>query len=147
MNTLLRREPVSFPTFDRLFGQLLGGDPFFAEVRPAIAAIEEGTLPIDLSEDDKSIFVRASLPGFKKDEIEVEVHDGIVSIKAARTEEKETTDEKFYRRERRFGSVSRRVALPAVVDDQKVGAELKDGVLTLTLPKTKPDSPRKISIN
>ncbi|MCC6970596.1 MAG: Hsp20/alpha crystallin family protein [Phycisphaerales bacterium] len=146
MNTLIRREPVSFPTFDRLFGQLLG-DPFFAEMRPAVAAIEEGTLPIDLSEDEKSIFVRASLPGFKKDEIEVEVHDGVVSIKAARSEEKETTDEKFYRRERRFGSVSRRVALPTVVDEQKVAAELKDGVLTLTLPKTKPDSPRKININ
>lgn len=146
MNTLLRREPISFPAVDRLFGQLLS-DPFFAEMRPAVAAIEEGTLPVDLSEDEKNIYVRASLPGFKKDEVEVEVHDGVVSIKAAKSEEKETSDEKFYRRERRFGSVSRRVALPTVVDEQKVGAELKDGVLTLTLPKAKPDSPRKININ
>lgn len=146
MNCMIRRQPVGLGSFDRLMGQLLE-DPFFAEMRPAVAAIEEGTLPIDLSEDEKSVFVRASLPGFRKDEIEAEVHDGVVSIKAAKVEEKETTDEKFYRRERRFGSVSRRVALPTVVDEQKVGAELKDGVLTLTLPKAKPDSPRKISIN
>ena len=77
---------------------------------------------------------------------DVEWHEGILSIKAEHSEETETGDERFYRRERRFGSLSRRIALPGVVHDSKVDAELKDGVLTLTLVLPEKPKPKQIEI-
>ena len=108
--------------------------------------LEEGTLPVDISEVDGKLGVRASLPGFNKEDIDVQVHEGILSIKAEHSEETETGDERFYRRERRFGSLSRRIALPGVVHDSKVDAELKDGVLTLTLALPEKPKPKQIEI-
>jgi HSP20 family protein len=125
-------------------------DRFFDEPLARFAngplGIDEGTLAVDVSEKDGNIVVRSSLPGFKRENIDVQLHDGVLSIKAEHKEEHETTDERFYRRERRFGSVSRRLALPGVVDESAVKAELKDGVLTLTIPVPEKAKPRRIEI-
>lgn len=141
---LIRRgvAPV-VPSIDRLFGAMLA-DPFFASMEPA--GVDEGTLAIDVSEDDAHVIVRASLPGFTKEQVHVEVHDGVLSIKAEKSEEQEESTERFYRRERRVGSVSRRVALPGIVEDGRAEAELKDGVLTLRLAKPEKASPKRIQI-
>ena len=148
MTTLIRRVPVfEVPTFGRLFNNLLN-DQFFDDMKAcAPAAATAGTLAVDVSEDDKSILVRASLPGFKKEEVSVEVHDGVLSINAQHVEEKEETGERFYRRERRVGSLARRLALPSTVQETNTQAELKDGVLTLRLPKIEKEQPKKIKIN
>ena len=148
MTTLIRRVPVfEVPTFGRLFNNLLN-DQFFDDMKAcAPTAASTGTLPLDVSEDDKSILVRASLPGFKKEEVSVEVHDGVLSINAQHVEEKEETGERFYRRERRVGSLARRLALPSTVQETNTQAELKDGVLTLRLPKFEKEQPKKIKIN
>ena len=143
MTQLSRRE--TFPSMDRFLTRFLN-DPLF-EALPAVTTMEEGTLALDVSEDEKNVIVRASLPGFRKEDVQIEVHDGVLSIKAEQTEEKEESGERFYRKERRFGSVSRRVALPSAVREDDAKAELKDGVLILRLPKTKEATPRKISIN
>ncbi len=148
MNSLVKNSPFVFPNFDRLVSQLVN-DPFFGEIRvPAgvLADVEEGTLALDLSEDDSNVFVRASLPGFKKEDVEISVHDGVLSIKAEHSEETVENKERFYRRERRFGSVSRRIALPSAVLDDKTSAALENGVLTLTLPKVRKEEPRRIAI-
>src|SRR5438132_1262661 len=63
---------------------------------------DEGMLPVDISEADGKLTVKASLPGFKKDDIDVQVHQGVLSINAKHSTDTETTDEKWYRRERRF---------------------------------------------
>lgn len=143
---IVRREPLEFSAFPgvrEVFGQLLS-DPFFSQVS---ASVDEGSLALDVSEDERSVIVRASVPGFTKDQINVEVHDGVLSINARQSEEKEEKGERFYRRERRFGSVSRRVALPCAVVETDAKADLKDGVLTLRLPKSQKELPKKISIN
>ena len=70
----------------------------------------------------------------------------MLSINAKHVEESETTDEHYYRRERRGGSVSRRIALPGVVRDAEVNAELADGVLTLTIPLPEKALPKQIEI-
>ena len=70
----------------------------------------------------------------------------MLSIKADYDEETETKDEKFYRKERRYGSVSRRIALPGVVTEDAAKAELKDGVLTLRLPQAKDARPKQIPV-
>ena len=115
-----------------------------AEISPAI---EEGSLLVDVSEDENNVFVRASLPGFKKDEIDVQVHDGVISISGTHNEEHEEKTEKFYRKERRYGSVSRRLALPCATQEAEARAELNDGVLTVRVPKAENATPRKIAIN
>ncbi|MEQ8769979.1 MAG: Hsp20/alpha crystallin family protein [Phycisphaerales bacterium] len=131
---------------DRLFHSVFARDPF-AGFAGGLAGIEEGTLAIDVSEDAENVIVRASMPGFSRDEISVEVHDSVLSISASRNEESEERHEKFYRKERRTGSVSRRVALPVAVVEDDATAELKDGELTLRLPKSVQGGPRRISIN
>src|SRR5690606_5637704 len=111
---------------------------------PALA--EEGTLPVDVSEDEQNVVVRASLPGFKKEDVNIEVHEGVVSINAHQEEEKEEKGERFYRRERSYGSVSRRIALPSPVQEDQAQAELKDGVLLVRIPKSEEASPRRVQI-
>ena len=111
---------------------------------------EEGTgtgmVPVDISQTDSDIIVRASMPGFDKDDIDVQIHNGVLSIVAKHEEETETKEERYYRRERRVGSMSRRVALPGVVDEAEADAELKNGVLTLTIPLPKVAKPKQIKV-
>ena len=147
MADIIRRDPFANmrQVMDRLFE-----DPFrrwpAGDGNGQGRGIEEGALPLDVSEGDGRIRVRASLPGFRKEDIDVQVHEGVLSIKARRDEERETRDERFYRRERAAGSVSRRVALPGVVRDASVDAELADGVLTLTLPLPERALPQRVEI-
>lgn len=144
MTNLTRRDPFGIPTIDRFISQIF--DEPVVRLRAMTPAVEEGALALDVSEDENDVIVRASLPGFKKEDIDVEVHDGVLAIKAEQEEEKEEKGEQFYRRERRFGSVSRRIALPSQVVEDKAAAELKDGVLTLRLPKTTKATARKVAI-
>lgn len=147
MMSLIRRVPVEAAPMSRLMNQFFN-DPFFTEFKGvAVPEIDEGTLALDVSEDEKDVIVRASLPGFDKKDVEVEVHDGVLSIKAEHTEETEVKNEKFYRKERRFGSVSRRVALPGAVLDTDTKAELKDGVLSVRVPKAQKEQPKKVKIS
>lgn len=152
-NDVVRRDPFAamegfstFPfrrVFDRVFD-----DPFFRSAGFGPFGNDEGTLAVDVYEQDGALKVEASLPGFKKDEVDVQVHDGILSIKAQRSSESEEGEpgSKFYRRERSWGSVSRRIALPGVVKDADVDAELKNGVLTLTIPLPEAKQPKQIEV-
>jgi HSP20 family protein len=151
MNIIRRGSVGSFPrsVFDDLFAE-----PFFAIAPFRGTGGEGGTaegltmgLAVDVSETEKDILVRASLPGFKKEDVSIEVHDGVLTISAQNDEEKEEKGERYHRRERRMSSMSRSIALPAAVEDAKARAELKDGVLTLSLPKHEKVMPKKISIN
>ncbi|MHC4769638.1 MAG: Hsp20/alpha crystallin family protein [Planctomycetota bacterium] len=104
------------------------------------------TLALDIAESDGEVIVRASVPGFGKDDIDVQIHDGVLSIKAERTEDQEATDERFHRRERRVGSVSRTIALPGELSVDDACAELADGVLTLRIPRAEVSRPKQIPI-
>lgn len=144
MSTLMRREVRDpFATMlDKFFNEPLGFD-----TPTALTRLEEGILPVDVSENDTHVTVRTSVPGFRKEDIEAEVHDNVLTIKAQHKEEKEEKNERYYRKELRFGSSSRRVALPSQVLDKDIGAELKDGVLTLRMPKAMRELPKKIRIS
>ncbi len=146
MTSLIRRDPffTELPAFGRLVNQFFN-EPFWNDL--SVPSIEEGNLALDISEDDKYLYVRASLPGFRKEDIDVEVHDGVLSITAQRSEEQENKNERFYRRERRMSSVSRRIALPVSVNEEDTKAELRDGVLNLRLPKLEKAQGHKVRIN
>ena len=134
---------TSFPLLN-VFSEFLS-DP--AGLRAAEPATSPGTLPVDVSEDETSLIVRASLPGFKKEEIDVQVHEGVLSIRGQRTEETVQSGERYHRRERRTGVVSRLISLPETVNGDGVKAELKDGVLTLRLAKIPKEQPKKVQIS
>lgn len=144
MSMLTRRE-VRDPFFSMI-------DRFFAEPFAAngdgstLMRLEEGFLPLDVSETDSHVIVRACVPGFSKDDIDAEIHDNVLTIKAEHREEQEQRNERYFRKELRFGSMSRRVALPSKVNGDNVKAELKDGVLTLQIPKAAEATPRRIKI-
>lgn len=91
---------------------------------------------IDLSETDSTVEVRVDLPGIKPDDIDVQLSDHLLTVSGRREEEKEEKGRTFHRVERRHGSFSRSVMLPCAVDESKVDAQYRDGVLTVKLPKT-----------
>lgn len=137
------------PTTTRTLIDDFLAEPFFA-IAPLRQAMTESAaqLAIDVAETEKAVVVRADVPGFDKESVSVEVHEGVLTIRAQRGDESEQREgEKFYRRERRMVSMERSVTLPVAVQEDKAHAELKDGVLTLTLPKNEKVLPRKIAVN
>jgi HSP20 family protein len=149
MADIVTREPFVGSirqAMERFFDEPFFRDPFMAS--PFRFISDEGSLPLDVYERDNQIVVEASLPGFKKDEIDVQVQQGVLTIKAQRNQEHEETSNggRYYRRERSWGAVSRRVALPGTVDETKVNAELKNGVLRLTVPIAEQARPKQIAI-
>lgn len=111
------------------------------------AAEDEGTLALDIYEEGDALVVEASVPGFQRDDIAIQLHQGLLSIVASRPP-RATADSgrRYFRRERPVGSWTRRVALPGVVHDAEVDAELKHGVLTLRIPVPDSAKPRQIEI-
>ncbi len=100
--------------------------------------------PIDMDEYEDKVVIEAEMPGFTKDEIEVTVENDVLTITAERKAAE--SDGKKHLNERRYTRVERSVALPATVDEEKISGNLKDGVLTLRLPKTEKQRPRRIQI-
>lgn len=143
MSDLIPREVLSFPSMRNLMRDFFS-DPFF---RDHGLAADEGNLALDVSESKEGeVIVRASMPGFKREDIQLHLHNGVLSIKAESKEEKEVKEEKFYRKERRWGSVSRSVALPGNLDEGSVKAELKDGVLVVRIKPSPSAQPKRIEI-
>ena|SRR2546427_783528 len=105
------------------------------------------TPAIDLYEDKDNFFVRAELPGMKKEDIDLSLHDGSLSISGERKAEDKHQDAEVYRAERFFGRFQRTITLPAPVAADKVKAQYKDGILTVTLPKTEEAKPKHIDVN
>jgi len=91
---------------------------------------------IDVTEDDKAIKVMAELPGMDEKDLDISLRGDTLSIKGEKREEKEHKGKDYYRMERSYGSFSRTIPLPIEVETDKIHAELKKGVLTVTLPKT-----------
>ncbi len=107
-----------------------------------------GTLSpmVDVSETENAIDVQVDLPGMKAEEIDIQVHNNQLTIKGERQEEKEEKGRTFHRIERRSGTFARVITLPAEVDENKVDAQYKDGVLKITLPRTTDVKAKKICV-
>jgi HSP20 family protein len=96
-----------------------------------------GTAPaVDISESDKDYEITADLPGMTEKDIEVTLANGGLIIKGQKQKEKEEKKKDYYLHERRFGSFERRFRVPEGVETDKIEAGFKNGVLTVTLPKT-----------
>src|SRR3954454_21594618 len=115
---------------DRLFDAPLSGlsettQPFLSGWLPAV----------DFFEDKDNFIVKDELPGMKKEEIEIAVHDGVLSLSGERKTDEIFENAQACRSERCLGRFQRTLALPATVEADKVQATYKDGILTVTLPK------------
>ncbi len=91
---------------------------------------------VDVAERDNGYEVTAELPGMDASNVEVKFADGVLSIKGEKKEEKEEKKKDYVMSERRFGSFQRSFRLPDGIDPDKIAAEFKNGILTVTLPKT-----------
>ncbi len=116
----------------------------FERIGPRTIAVE--TFPVDIIDEGDSIRVVADLPGFNKEDIEVWVEDGELVIRAVRKEEKEEKAENYIRRERKFGEVYRRIAIPTEVDVENIKAKYNNGVLEVIIPKTEKAKKKVIKV-
>jgi HSP20 family protein len=101
---------------------------------------------VDITEDDKEYLVKADLPEMKREEIKVNVIEGVLSVSGERKAEKEEKNKKYHRIERSYGSFQRSFTLPDDANGTKVAAEFKDGVLKVHLPKSPVVKPNTIEV-
>jgi HSP20 family protein len=104
---------------------------------------------VDVSESPEAFHIHAELPGVKKVDIKVSVHDGVLTLSGERESNHENTDDKVHRVERSYGSFSRSFSLPGYVSCEVVDANFKDGVLDINIPKEEIKTPKQeeVAIN
>jgi HSP20 family protein len=101
---------------------------------------------IDISEDDDSYVVTAELPGTKKDDVTLELHENVLTLRGEKRNEREEKKEHSRYVERTYGSFSRSFRLPANADGDHIKASFEDGVLSVTIPKAAEAKPRTVDI-
>ena len=101
--------------------------------------------PVDIHEDGDKVILRAEIPGVSKDDIDVKVENGTITLRGEKKQET-VSDDTAYRVERFYGTFSRSFVLPTSIDSAHVKATYKDGVLEVVLPKQETAKPRKINV-
>ena len=101
---------------------------------------------VDVWETEGEIVYALDLPGVPQDSISVELEDGALTVSATRERSSEISEERFHRSERRVGTFSRTVAVPAGVEESKIAASYRDGVLEIRVAKPEQPKPRRIEI-
>jgi len=101
---------------------------------------------VDIFETEGEIVVKAELPGMDRKDIQLNLENNVLSLRGERKFTKETKDENYHRIERSYGVFSRSFSIPATVDEEKIRADYKDGVLKIMLPKKEQAKPKQIKI-
>jgi HSP20 family protein len=130
----LRRE------IDRLFE-----DPFNF-LAPSTSFFQNWTPAVDIFEDKDKYIVKAEIPGMKREDIDVSLDGHTLTLSGERKHEEEKTEGENYRSERYFGRFQRSITLPSEVKTDNIEAAYKDGVLTVTLPKSEEAKPKQIQV-
>lgn len=142
--TLIRWEP--FTAMDDLFSRF----PSLLARWPRMSGSGDASLdwapPVDISETGQEYLIRATLPAVKKDDVEITVEDGMLTLSGERRQKEEQKEEKFHKVESLYGSFSRSFTLPDAIDAAAITAESKDGVLTIHVPKTKAEDKKLTTI-
>ena len=128
--------------FNRLFGRAFTPARVFDENcdcvwRPVV----------DIYEEENGVALKADLPGIDKNDISIDVKDGVLTLSGERSEESETEEKNFYRRERTYGKFQRVFTLPEGISADDITANFKDGVLKVHIPKAAVEEAKKITIH
>ena len=115
-------------------------------LRPRNGELADWTPTADISETPTEYLIKAELPAVKKEDIKVDVEDGIITISGERKAEKESKDENEIRVESFRGTFTRRFSLPDDIDPKGIKAESKDGVLRVHIPRTAAPKPKSVSV-
>jgi HSP20 family protein len=102
---------------------------------------------LDVWETENDIVYAFDLPGIPEEKISIEVKDDTLTVSAEREKTEETSQDRYYRFERRYGSFSRAVGLPQGVDEEQISASYRDGVLEVRVPKPAEQKPHKIELS
>jgi len=135
------RPGLAWPTFGRLANLQDEIDRLFE------SPLRSWTPALDVHEDADNFIIRAELPGLKREDIEVSLQDGALVISGERKTEKADEGVEIHRQERYYGKFQRALTLPTPVAADKIKAQYKDGVLTVTLPKAEEAKPKKIDVS
>lgn len=107
----------------------------------------EGQLAVDVYQTKDNVVIKAPIAGVKADQIDISVSDDMVTLRGERVDEKEVDREHYYVQECYWGAFSRSIILPTATVAEEAQASLKDGVLTLTIPKAVQDKVKKITVH
>jgi HSP20 family protein len=102
---------------------------------------------LDVWETESEIVYSFDLPGIPEEKISIEVSDGTLTVSAEREKVEEVSDDRYFRFERRFGTFSRAVGLPQGVNEDKIAASYRDGVLEIRVPKPEEQKPKRIALS
>jgi len=127
---------------DRLFGQFLRR----GEGEEATWGQGLWAPPVDIYETDDAFMLKAELPGFTKDDVNIEVHENRLIIRGERKRETEAKEDQYHRVERAYGRFERAFWLPTTVDAEHIQASFKNGILEMRLPKSEKAKPKQIPI-
>jgi HSP20 family protein len=136
-----QRPALAWPAFGRLTSLQDELDRLFEAPMTGLAPA------LDVHEDKENFSVRVELPGMKREDIGVSLQDGALIITGERKEEKVQEGTEVHRQERYYGKFTRALTLPAAVAGDKVKAQYKDGILTVTLPKAEEAKPKAITVS
>ncbi len=120
---------------DRVFDEFTRGFPSFALPAMGAAGVPDLTPRMDVTETDKEIEITAELPGLEEKDVQVNVADGVLTIRGEKKAEKEEKDKNYHLVERSYGSFSRSLELPEGVDADAIKASIANGVLKDSVPK------------
>ena len=145
MSNLTRWEPVREmmtlrEAMDRLF------DDAFTRPLSGRDGWSMSTPAIDMYQTDNEVVVKASIPGIKAEEVQINITGDVLTLKGESKHEDERNERAWHIREHRFGSFERSVALPTAVKTDQADAVFENGILTITLPKADEVKPRTINI-
>ncbi len=141
---LLRRDPEQemediLERYARALGQPRAGSQ-------EVIATGDWAPRVNIAETEKAFEIKAEIPEVNKEDVKVTVHNGVLTIQGERKQEKEEKGKKFHRVERLYGSFTRSFTLPDNVDETKISALFKDGILNLQIQKTEETKPKSIEV-
>jgi len=126
----------------------IGRWPFLEGLARELPFVEgEWIPPVDVYEKPDKYVVKAEMPGVREKDLDISVAEDVLTLKGERRYESDEEEKDLYRRERAYGDFKRNVNLPSDVDEEKVEATLKDGVLEIILPKTEETRARKVPVS
>ena len=146
--SLVKWDPfVELEDVSKHLNRIFGRFPSHVEPSRELLTMADWTPSVDITETDTAYLIKGEIPGVNKADVKINIEAGMITIRGERKQEKEEKDKKFHRIERSYGSFMRSFRLPDNVDETAVKAEFKDGMISVTLPKSAKSKAKSIDVS